>query len=88
MAKQVPWNKIILEEFIRIGNLDEIEEMVIRTRVANWTRTKQCAEIGVSMATLDRIIKRLKCKYDLCQKYSPILPPRKFSVQETYMDLF
>ena len=86
MAKQVAWNKIILEEFISLASLSKEEEMVMRTRVAGWTRTKQCMEFNMSMSTLDRIIKRLKVKYDAVQKYSVILPPRKFSVEETYMD--
>lgn len=41
MTHQVPWNKIILEEFIRIGCLSETEEMIMRTRVQGWTITKQ-----------------------------------------------
>ena len=86
MAKQVPWNKIIVEEFCSLAALTDDEEKVLRTRVAGWTRTKQSMEFGMSMATLDRIIKRLKVKYDKVQKYSVILPPRKFSVEETYMD--
>lgn len=40
----------------------------------------------MSLATIDRIIARLKVKYDNVQKYDPILPPRKFSAEETYMD--
>lgn len=80
------WSKVVLEEFISIGGLTKMEEEVIRTRVAGWTRTEQCMKLGLSTATLDRIIKRLKLKYDACQKYSAILPPRKASVKELYMD--
>lgn len=86
MAKQVLWNKIVLEEFIRLASLTKEEEMIMRTRLAGWTRTRQSMELGMSMATLDRAIKRLKIKYDNVQKYSVILPPRKFSAEETYMD--
>lgn len=86
MAKQVPWNKFILEEFIKVGMLTKEEEIVMRTRVAGWTQTKQVMELGISRATLNRIIKRLKVKYDHVQKYDPLLPPRKFSAEETYMD--
>lgn len=84
--KQVPWNKIILEEFIRIGSLTDEEEAIMRTRVAGWTITKQSIELGMSVSKVNYLIKRLKAKYDSCQKYSPILPPRKFSVKETYQD--
>ena len=86
MAKQVPWNKIILEEFIEIAALTKDEEAIMRTRVAGWTRARQAMELGMSTATIDRIINRLKKKYDAAQKYSLLLPPRKQSVEETYMD--
>ena len=86
MAHQVPWNKIILEEFISIGGLTSEEEEIIRTRVAGWTITKQSIELGMSKSKVNYLIKRIKVKYDNCQKYSPILPPRKFSAEETYMD--
>lgn len=86
MAKQVPWNKIILEEFISIGGLTKEEEEIMRTRVAGWTVTKQSMELGMSRSKVNFLIKRLKAKYDAVQPYSAILPPRKSSVQETYMD--
>lgn len=86
MAHQVPWNKIILETFVEEACLTQEEEMIIRTRVAGWSRTKQSIELGLSMSTVDRIIKSLKLKYDNAQKYNPLLPPRKESAQETWMD--
>lgn len=86
MSKQVPWNKIFLEEFIRLAALTEDEEAIMRTRVAGWTITKQCMELGMSRTKVNNIIKRLKVKYDGVQKYSVILPPRKSSAEEIYMD--
>lgn len=86
MAKQVPWSKVILEEFISEALLTKDEEMIIRTRVAGWTRQKQSMEFGMSLSTVDRHISMLKKKYDMVQKYSPLLPPRKFSKEEAYMD--
>ena len=58
----------------------------MRTRVAGWTRTEQSMKLGMSLSKIDRHIKRLKSKYDQVQMYSLILPPRKFSAEETYMD--
>lgn len=58
----------------------------MRTRVAGWTRTKQAMEFHISMATLDRIIKRLKIKYDTVQAQDERLPVRRESAQELYMD--
>lgn len=67
MAKQVPWNKFIVEEFVSLAMLTEEEEMVLRTRVAGWPITKQSMELGMSVSTVNRIIKRLKVKYDNLQ---------------------
>lgn len=86
MAHQIPWNKIILEEFISLSCLSKDEEAVIRTRVAGWTRTEQAMKLGMDLSTVDRHIRRLKNKYDEVQKFSAILPPRKKSVKETYLD--
>lgn len=86
MAHQVPWNKIILEEFLRLAALTPDEEHIMRTRVAGWSRTRQAMELGMSIATVDRIIARLKTKYDAVQKYSAILPPRRSSEQEAWQD--
>lgn len=86
MSKQVPWNKLILEEFIREGCLTKDEEMIMRTRVAGWSRVKQSMELGMSLSTVDRLIASLKKKYDGVQRYNPILPPRKPSAIETWMD--
>lgn len=44
MSRQVLWTNIILEEFIKLGGLTKEEEMIIRTRCAGWTITKQCME--------------------------------------------
>lgn len=86
MASQVPWTNIILEEFIRLGGLTKDEEWVMRTRVAGWPRTRQSAELHISIETLDRIIRRLKKKYDLVQPHSALLPPRRYSIKETWQD--
>lgn len=86
MTKQVPWNKIILEEFISVGCLSKTEEMIIRTRVHGWTIAKQAYELGLSESAVKKIIAKLKKKYDKVQKYSCLLPPRKTSEKELYLD--
>ena len=86
MSKQVPWNKIILEEFIELACLSNTEEMIIRTRVKGWSITEQSHKLHMSESSIKRIIARLKVKYDNVQEYSPILPKRKSSVAETWMD--
>lgn len=83
---KIPRNRFIIETFIRDAMLTEEEEKVLRTRVAGWPRSKQAMEFGMSTSTLDRIIRRLKDKYDLAAKFNPKLPPRKTSEQEQWMD--
>lgn len=86
MSHQVVWSKIILEEFIKLAILTKDEEIIMRTRVDGWSVVKQAQTFNMSTSTVNRIIKRLKVKYDEVQKYSPILPPRKFSAAELYLD--
>lgn len=86
MAHQVNWNLIILEEFVRLASLTEEEEQIMRTRIRGKTVTQQSMELGMSVSKVNRIIARLKVKYDNVQPYSDILPPRRFSAKETYMD--
>lgn len=86
MTHQVPLNKVILEEFIRIGCLSETEEMIMRTRVHGWTITKQSYELNMSESNIKKIIASLKKKYDNVEKYSALLQPRKHCAKELYMD--
>lgn len=77
MTNEVIWTKIVLERFIEQANLSEDEEIVIRTRAAGWSRIKQAMELNLSVSMIDRIISRLKRKYDEVQASDPILPPRQ-----------
>lgn len=86
MARQVAWTKIILEEFISLAALTKEEEAIMRTRVAGWSITEQSVKLCMSKSKINKIIKRLKYKYDLVQPHSLLLPPRKFSAEEAYMD--
>lgn len=86
MAKQVPWNKIITERFIELAMLNKDEEWVLRTRIAGMSIVQQSIELGMSTSTINRIIATLKKKYDAIEKYDPLLPPRKSSAKETWMD--
>lgn len=87
MSKQVPWNKYIVERFVELAMLTKDEEMILRTRIAGWSRVEQSMKLGMSLSTVDRIIARLKQKYDGIQKFDPLLPPRKSSAEEDRMDM-
>lgn len=75
--KDIIWNKIILDEFIKLAILTETEEKILRTRIAGWSRVKQSMEFNMSVSTVDCIIKMINQKYDMVQPYSTILPKRK-----------
>lgn len=47
MTNEVIWTKIVLERFIEQANLSEDEEIVMRTRAAGWSRTKQAMELNL-----------------------------------------
>jgi len=86
MAHEIPWTKVILETFISEGLLTSDEEKIMRTRCAGWSRVRQSMDLGMSLSSIDRLIKSCKIKYDRAQKYNPILPPRKQSEIEDWMD--
>lgn len=67
MTNEVIWTKLVLERFIQLANLTEEEEIVIRTRAAGWSRVKQAMELNISISGIDRIIARLRKKYDEVQ---------------------
>lgn len=60
--------------------------MILRTRIYGWTVREQADRLNMSVSSVNRIIKRLKNKYDDVEKYSTILPPRKSSEKEKYLD--
>lgn len=68
-----------MDEFISLASLSEDEELIIRARAAGWSRVKMCHEFNMSLAAIDRIVARLKRKYDAGQPYSDKLPVRKKS---------
>lgn len=71
---KIPWNRVILDEFCSLALLTPLEENIVRTRAAGWSRVQQCHAYGMSLATLDRHIKNLRRKYNSAQKYSDVLP--------------
>lgn len=86
MAKQVPWNEVIYSEFCRLGMLTEFEREVLRTRIMGYSITKQSMIFNCSVSTINRTINSLKKKYDKVQSHSDVLPERRTSAEETWMD--
>lgn len=86
MAKQVNWNEDIYTEFSRLAMLSPLEKEILRTRIMGYSITWQAMHFNVSESSVNRIVSRLKKKYDMVQPYSEKLPKRKNSVEELYMD--
>lgn len=84
LAHQVIWNQIKEDEFVRIGNLTKDEEVVLRLHAKGKNRVEIQMETDIPLHTIDRIISRLKIKYDEAQKVSDILTPRKKNAKELY----
>lgn len=82
----MPWNEIIYSEFCKLAMLSGIEREVLRTRIMGYSITQQAAKFNVSPSTINRIIAELKVKYDAIQPYSDILPKRRSSAKEKWMD--
>ena len=40
MAHQVPWTKLLVDNFVEFAMLSEDEEFIMRTRVKGWTVTR------------------------------------------------
>lgn len=58
----------------------------MRTRIAGWTIQEQSDAFGFSVGKTNKLIAECKRKYDEVQPFSPLLPPRKTSAKERYMD--
>lgn len=80
MYSKIPWTKTMLERFIEEALLTEEEEKILRTRIAGWSIVRQSMEMGLSTATVSRIVNKINNKYKTLQpKFPDIFPPFKES---------
>ena len=86
MAKTVKWNRVIYDEFNRLAMLTEVEQKILETRIKGWTVKMQATELNMAESTVHAYIRQIKKKYDEVQPHSDILPPRRHSAKEDYMD--
>jgi len=72
----IPWNKIVLDEFRSLTCLSEDENAVLQ----DWVGEKSIANTSMlkyfSDRKINRIRKRIREKYDAVQIYTPLLPKR------------
>jgi len=87
MAHQVVWTKQLVERFIEDACLSEEESAILRSRCKNETISQQSLKFNMSESKINKIVARLKVKYDaLVREYPDVYPPRKMSAKETYLD--
>lgn len=86
MSKQVLWNKPLLDEFCRLAMLSDEERTIMEGRLKGESIVCMSMKYSMSESKINKMIARLKIKYDSVQPYSAILPERKKSAKEVYMD--
>lgn len=79
---QILWDKVILEEFKNLACLTDTELEVLNCRIAGYSRVKTAFKCHMSDSNVDKIIRKIRTKYDGCQTKSDILPIRKKSKRE------
>lgn len=77
MAKDIPWDNIMLADFRRLACLTEDEDKVLTAWSKGWSIVKISMTLGMSERTVNDVIRSIRRKYDAVQIYSPLLPARK-----------
>ena len=65
--KQVLWTRKLVDTFIKEGMLTEEEKEVLLLRVKGYTIAETSELMNISDSKVNRIIRRLKIKYDNLQ---------------------
>lgn len=76
MSHKILWTRSMLDEFVKEAILTKDEEFIVRTRAAGWSRQQQAFELNRSIQSIDRMIKKIKVKYDNLAKHNEKFPAR------------
>ena len=85
--KTVLWTKKIIDTFIKEGMLTEEEKEILLLRVKGYTIAETSELMNISDSKVNRIIRRLKIKYDNLQGTTEELPKRKETTKELYREV-
>ena len=85
--KQILLTKKIVDTFIKEGMLTEEEKEVLLLRVKGYTIEETSELMNISDSKVNRIIRRLKIKYDNLQGTLEELPKRKETTKELYREV-
>lgn len=87
MSKQIRWTKKTFEDFCTYGMLNSDEIYILKSRIEGVPISLQADHLNVSPSTVDRMISKIKKKYDTVQSLHPdMFPIRRSSAKETWMD--
>ena len=76
MSHKILWTRSMLDEFVQEAILTKDEEFIVRTRAEGWSRQQQAFELNRSVQSIDRMIKKIKVKYDNIAKHKERSPAR------------
>lgn len=85
--KQILWTKKIVDTFIKEGMLTKEEREVLLLRVQWYTIAETSELMNISDSKVNRIIRRLKIKYDNLQGTLEELHKRKETTKELYREV-
>ena len=85
--KQILWTRKLVDTFIKEGMLTEEEKEVLLLRVKGYTISETSELMNISDSKVNRIIRRLKIKYDNLQCTIEELPKRKETTKELYREV-
>ena len=84
--KQILWTRKLVDTFIKEGMLTEEEKEVLLLRVKGYTIAETSELMNISDSKVNRIIRRLKIKYDNLQGTIEELPKRKETTKKLYRE--
>ena len=82
--KQILWTRKLVDTFIKEGMLTEEEKEILLLRVKGYTIAETSELMNISDSKVNRIIRRLKIKYDNLQGTIEELPTRNETTKELY----
>lgn len=87
MSHQVIWTKQTLDFFLDHSGMNDLQKQIMITRCQNMTVVQQAQLLHCSESKIHKEIAKIKCIYDEVQRQHPdVLPVRKSSAKELYMD--
>lgn len=82
IKNQIPWNKVLYNNFVEDAILTDLEKKVLHSRVwekDKWTITSMAMEFSVGKSTINKCISSIRSKYDYLHYLYPDKYPRRIT---------